>query len=177
MRGGLMAEDSHGRILWGTVANELAGQAADQASLTGRAKDLMGVATISTTITGVILNDKLFNVPKVDIPVWWILFAGLSLLAVFGAGIYAIQPRTYSFAPDATDFHQIEQDYQESSENDLYRAMAEGYLFPNDDANRNQLQRNRDILTDIDTAVLVETGGVLGLTAMAFILAFLIDTG
>jgi hypothetical protein len=98
-------------------------------------------------------------------------------LAVFGAGIYAIQPRTYSFAPDATDFHQIEQDYQESSENDLYRAMAEGYLFPNDDANRNQLQRNRDILTDIDTAVLVETGGVLGLTAMAFILAFLIGTG
>jgi hypothetical protein len=39
------------------------------------------------------------------------------------------------------------------------------------------LQRNRDILTDIDTAVQVETGGILGLTAMAFILAFLIGTG
>jgi hypothetical protein len=88
----------------------------------------------------------------VDFPVWWIIFAALSLLAVFGAGIYAIQPRTYSFAPDATDFHQIEQDFH-------------------------QLQRNRDILTDIDTAVQVETGGILGLTAMAFILAFLIGTG
>jgi hypothetical protein len=172
-----MADDPHGTILWGVVASELAGQAADQASLTGRAKDLMGVATISTTITGVILNDKLFNVPKVDIPVWWIILAALSLLAVFGAGIYAIQPRTYSFAPDATAFHRIEQDYQESSEDELYRAMAEGYLLPNDAANRNQLQRNRDILTDIDIAVQVETYGVIGLTMMAFILAFLIGTG
>ena len=52
-----MADDRHGKFC-GEWSRELAGQAADQALLTGRAKDLMGVATISTTITGVILNDS-----------------------------------------------------------------------------------------------------------------------
>jgi hypothetical protein len=105
-----MADDPHGKMLWGVVAGELAGQAADQASLTGRAKDLLGVATISSTITGVILNDHLFNVDKEDIPLWWILVAGGSLLAVFVAGLWAIKPRTYSFTPYAIDFYEVEQE-------------------------------------------------------------------
>jgi len=168
-----VAEDPHGKMLWERVSGELAGQAADQSSLTGRAKDLLSVATISTTITGVILNDKLFDVTKVDIPGWWIVLAAVSLVVVFGAGLMAIQPRDYSFAPDASAYHVIERDYPDASEGELYRATAEGYLFEAEDG-KTQLQRNRETLSRIELLVRLETYGIAGLAAMAFLLAFMI---
>jgi hypothetical protein len=160
-------------MLWDVVAGQLAGQSADQAALSGRAKDLLGVATISTTITGVIVNDKLFNLAKVELPAWWVVLAAVSLIVVFGAGLLAIQPRKYSFAPDAEGFHSIEQKYPDASETELYRAMAEGYL--EEAEGKTQLERNRENLKLIELLVRIETGGVVALAVMAFILAFLIS--
>jgi hypothetical protein len=169
-----LADDPHGKLLWDVVAGELAGQAADQSSLTGRAKDLLGVATISTTITGVILNNTLFNFDKEEVPLWWIGVAAASLIAIFGAGLWAILPRIYSFAPDASHFHQVEEGFPGASEGELYRAMAEGYLLPDPKTGKNQLERNRKEIRFIDTLVSIQMVGVAALTAMAFVLAFLI---
>jgi hypothetical protein len=170
-----VADDPHGKLLWDVVAGELAGQATDQSSLTGRVKDLLGVATISTTITGVILNDTLFNVAKEAVPLWWILVAAASLVAVYVPGLWALWPRTYSFAPDANDFLQVEQASPGASDGELYRALAEGYLL-SDATGKNQLDRNRDAIKIIDNLVNIQMVGIAVLTAMAFVLAFLIGT-
>lgn len=171
-----LAEDPHGKILWERVTGELPGQAADQAALTGRAKDLLGVATISSTITGAILNDKLFQFSQIEIPAWWLVLAALPLLMVLVAGLWAVQTKEYSFAPDAAAFYEIEQKYPNSTEGDLYRALAEGYLFEAEDG-KTQLQRNRDILGGIELLVRVETAGIIGVAGMAFVLVFLIEKG
>lgn len=168
-----MAEDLHGRQLWDAVAGTLAAQASDQAALTSRAKDFLSMATISTTITGVILNDKLFSVSEIELSVGWIALASVSLLLVYGAGIWALVPRQWSFAPDAADFYAVEQESPFASEGELYRAMAEGYLLAGD--GQSQLERNAESVKFIEMLVRIQSVGVIGLGAAAFILAFLVE--
>ncbi len=167
-----MADDPHGEMLWDAVAGALAGQAADQSALTSRAKDFLSIATISTTITGVVLNDKLFTISQIQVPMWWFFLAGASLIMIYGAGIWALVPRRYSFAPDAEDFHAVEQQYPQASDGELYRAMAEGYLLPA--GGRSTLDRNQDHVKFIETLVRIETVGLIALGASAFVLVVLV---
>jgi hypothetical protein len=48
-----MAQPDAGKLLWEVVSLRLKAQDSSQAALTGRAKDMIGLATISSTITGV----------------------------------------------------------------------------------------------------------------------------
>jgi hypothetical protein len=169
-----LAEDPNGKLVWDMVALKLGAQAASQTALVGRAKDLLGVATIATTITGVILNDKLFAVVKGEAPLWWTILAAISLAVIYGAGLWAMQPAEYSFAPDAEDFYVVEQTYPASSQGEFYRSLAEGYLLVGPDG-ESRLGKNQEQLERIELLVRFETMGIAVLGILAFLLAFVIE--
>jgi hypothetical protein len=164
--------DPKGKLLWDVVSLQLAAQAADQAALTNRAKDLMGTATIATTITGVILNDKLIAVVKGDVPIWWTITTALALVVLFACGLWAIQPRDYYFAPDAVDFYAVERESPDVSPGQLYRSLAEGFVEPEE--GHTLLASNEEQLVVLDRLVRVETAALAALALLAFYLAFLI---
>jgi len=161
--------DPSGKVL----ALQLATQAADQAALVNRAKDLMGTATIASTITGVILNDKLVAVVRGDVPLWWTIAAALALIVLFGSGLWAVQPRDYYFAPDAVDFFAVEREFPEATTGQLYRSLAEGFLEPEDGATR--LATNEEQLATLDRLVRLETVALAVLALLGFLLALLIE--
>jgi hypothetical protein len=165
-----VADDSHGKILWDVVTARLAAQAANQAAMCGRAKDLISTATVATAITGIILNDKVFNVSKGDMPLWWLVGAGISLLVIFVAGLWALQPANYSFAPDAGDFYLNVQKHPTASDDQFYRSLAEGYLIASN--GQTQIERNQKGLQRLARLVRIETIGIAALVVLAFILAF-----
>jgi hypothetical protein len=167
--------DPNGKLLWDVVALRLGAQAATQAALVGRAKDLLGLTTIVATITGVILNDKLFPVVKEEVDAWWIVLAALALVVVLGAGLWALRPAEWSFAPDPLSFYAIEETYPHASQGQFYRSLAEGYLLPGADG-KPRIIKNQDRLKFLSRLVVAEGWGLVALGILAFILAFLIDT-
>jgi hypothetical protein len=167
-------DEPKGKLLWDVVSLRLAAQSANQVSLVGRAKDLLGFTTIVATITGVILNDKLFPVVKGEAPLLWTILAASSLIVVYGTGLRALWPSDYSFAPDGQDFQHVEQTYPSATVDALYRSLAEGYLFAPPDGVP-QLKRNQDKLKRLERLVRIETGGIVALGILAFWLAFIID--
>jgi hypothetical protein len=165
--------DPSGKLLWDIVALQLAAQAGDQAALANRAKELMGTATIASTITGVILNDKLVAVVKGDVPLWWTTAAALVLIVLFGCGLWAVKPRDYFFAPDAADFYAVERESPDATTGQLYRSLAEGFLEPEE--GRTRLAENEEQLATLDRLVRLETVALAILAFLAFSLAFLIE--
>ena len=99
-----MAEAT-GKLLWDVVALRLTADAANQTALVGRAKDLLGAATIAATITGVLVNDKLFTVEKSGLVTWWGIATGLTLAMLVVCALVAMRPREWSFAPSPTDLY------------------------------------------------------------------------
>jgi hypothetical protein len=78
-----VADDQlRGKFLYDMVSARIAAQAADQAALVGRAKDLLGVASITTTISGVLANDKLVNLSKTDADKFAFVVLALGLIVV-----------------------------------------------------------------------------------------------
>lgn len=171
-----MPDEPKGKLLWDVVALRLAAQSANQSALTGRAKDLLGTATIATTITGVILNDKLFEVVKDDAPIWWTGGAGVALVVLVASGILAIWPREYSFAPNAEDFQRVMETYPSATVDALYRATALGYLVA-PPRGKSQLAKNYGLLKNLERFVRVEAVALAALAGLAFALAFVIDAG
>src|SRR5205823_1902648 len=106
-------------------------------------------------------------------PLWWVVLAAVSLILVYGAGIWALTPKVWSFAPEAADFYAVEQESPAASEGELYRAMAEGYLLPGD--GKTQLERNAESLKLIEMLVRIQTVGLIGLGGAAFVLSFLVE--
>jgi hypothetical protein len=135
----------------------------------------MGTATIASTITGVILNDKLVTVVKGEVPAWWTIAAASALIVLFGCGLWAIQPRDYYFAPEALDFHAVEREFSDSTVGQLYRSLAEGFVEPDEDGDT-IIARNERNIARLDLLVRVETVGLVALAGLAFSLAFLIET-
>jgi hypothetical protein len=167
--------DPNGKLLWDVVAMRLAAQTATQAVLVSRAKDLLGVATIVATISGVILNDKLFYVQKA-VPPWpWTVLAVIALIAVFGGGLAALLPGRWSSAPDAVDFHAVEQQYSHATYGEFYRSLAEGFLLPGADGSKSRLVQNDDRLAWLARFVNAQVGGLVLLGVLAFLLAFFVD--
>lgn len=165
--------DPRGKLLWDVVSFQLSTQAGDQAALSNRAKDLMGAATIASTITGVILNDKFMAVVRGEVPLWWTLLAAVALLLVFASGLWAVQPRGYFFAADAIDFHAVEQESPEATPGQLYRSLAEGFLDAEEGTS--VLARNDMQIAKLDRLVRLETAGLAMLAFLAFSLAFLVE--
>ena len=163
--------DPNGKTLWDVVALRLAAQAANQTALTGRAKDLLGAATIAGTIIGVVYNDKLFPLAGFHAPGWWIPAVVVTYLGVVLCAVSAVWPRSYSFSPDAADFADLERDNPGASANMLYRAAARGFLDPLSVKGKTQIQVNEDRLRTLERLVRGEIVSLGGLAGLALYLA------
>lgn len=171
---GKLEPDPNGKLLWDVVALRLGAQSANQSALVGRAKDFLSLTTIVATITGVILSDKYFPVVKGEVPLWWIIAASLALAVVYGAGIWALRPADWSFAPDVLSFHSLMNEYPDASQGQFYRSLADGYLLPGTDG-KPRIQKNQDGLQWLARLVNIQMWALVVLGVLAFALAFLID--
>lgn len=98
----MAAGDPVGKFLYDIALERLKAQAADQTALAGRAKDMVGLAAVTTTITGVLANDKLVTVSKGDQPAAVAVLLTVGLVVTIGAGLDALRPRVWYFSPDPT---------------------------------------------------------------------------
>jgi hypothetical protein len=162
-----------GKFLYDIVSARLAAQAADQLALTGRAKDLIGFASITTTITGVVANDKIVTVNKsgIDALILGLLAVGLAMVITFG--IQAIRPRAWFLSPDphlVADL--VHENYSSWTVDDYYAAVANGFTklgvgSPGNSA----LGYNEEQLKTLRRSVLVQIIGVSALAACGVLLA------
>lgn len=155
------------------VTAQLAGQVADIAALSGRAKDLIGVATISTTITGGLANDRLVNVGKHDINPFALGFLIVGFCSVLIAGFFVLKPRSWSLVPNADEIKTNAVAAHPTWPIDAYYGqVAMGFLTPGLVVpGKTAIQQNAENIDLIRNCIYVQLVG-LGLLAIAgFILA------
>jgi hypothetical protein len=147
-------------------------EVADQSALAGRAKDLLGVAVISTTITGVLANDKLTNVTKHNVPAWLFVLMAIAVAAVVGSAFYALWPRTWYFSPDPREGLQTATDEPDWPVDTYYASIAAGFTTPNVVQPASALDHNDTQIRALRTAVLAEIGALAILAIAGLALAW-----
>lgn len=170
-----------GKILYDAVASRLAAQKDNQTALVGRAKDLFGSGSIVATIVGVLGNDKLVNLSKGAVPIWW----AISMAAAFGvlasSGIIALLPREWSFAIDPADLRNAINDDMAGvvADDQWYRSIADGFLVTNPrkigllqrtDASVSQLDYNADQIRSLGHLVIAEAVALAAIVSLTFVL-------
>jgi hypothetical protein len=124
-----VAEDTRGQFLYDMVTACLASQAADYAALVGRAKDLLGVASITTLVTGVLANDKITNVARTDTEPWVFVAVALALVAVVACAFTAMQPRDLYLSPAPADVAATVSSNPSWDVDTYYASVAMGFIL------------------------------------------------
>ncbi len=154
------------------VEAKLSAQAADQSALVGRAKDMLGVATISSTITGVLANDKLFAVGKDDADVALFVAMAVALLLVIICAFYAMRPRTWYLAPSPEEVAATVRNDVTAPVDDYYASVAMGFMSADVAVDgKTVLAHNDDQIDRLRTAVLVQIPALGVLAAAGLVLA------
>ena len=160
-----------GKFLYDTVTARIAAQAADQAALAGRAKDLLGVAAISTTVSGALVNDKLTDVTKGAVSLLLFLLTLLGLACVVAGALYAFRPRTWYFSPEPKSAAERISANPDSPTDDYYAAVANGFIALKPSGTESPLDHNDRQIGKLHAAVLVQIVGVSALSVAGALLA------
>lgn len=149
-------------------------QADDFAVLTGRAKDLIGLATVATTIASVILNDKVLGPTKPsEVPMWWAAVAAIALASILLPGIYCLWPRIWYFSPDPDSIYKTVSADLSLSTDDLFASVANGLVRKDVVvSDRSALEWNDAGLRRFRVAVFIQVVGYVVLGCAAAVLAF-----
>jgi hypothetical protein len=183
--GGSVVAEATGKMLWDVVALRLTAEAANQTALVGRAKDLLGAATIAATITGVLLNDKLVTFDKTPLLGLWTVVTGITLAVLVLLALAALKPRAWSFAPNPNSLYKqllAGEKSAASTQQDpktvdaWYHDMAVGYLVPREGQTKNQLEKNAELVDSLAKLVRWETYALGALAIEAFLLAAIVAT-
>lgn len=144
-------------------------QSDDYSTLTGRAKDLIGLATVATTIASVILNEKVFAPAKLThVPKWWAFLSAASVAAILLAGIYSLWPRVWYFSPDPAEVYATVVSDLTLSTDALLASVANGIVLPDVVVTgKSALEWNDAGLARIRWAVVVQVCGYLALGGAA----------
>ena len=152
-----MADEARGKFLYDMVAARVTAQGADQSALVGRAKDLLGVASITTTITGVLANDKITNVSKSDAAKVVFIIMAVALLSVVFCAFDALRPRTWYLSPDPLEAEQTLVANPIATVDQYYESIAEGFIqLDVAVTGKSALQHNEDQISHLRTLVRVE---------------------
>lgn len=121
-----------GKFMYDVVAQRLAAQSADQSALVGRSKDLVGLATLTSSVAGVLANDKLVRVVGGQrLPVAFAGLLSLGLLLTIGSGLYVLYPRKWFLSFDPVSlFEKISEHYREWPLDKFYASAATAFLNP-----------------------------------------------
>jgi hypothetical protein len=162
-----------GTFLYNMVVAQTSAQATDISTLTGRAKDLIGAATISTTVTGALANANIVNVQKhaERLGVVWLLAVGFGL--VFLAGFAAIYPREWSLAPDAERVaSEVIAGHLSDTVDVYYAKVAMGFLDKGTGRDhRTAIQENARKIGHVRVLIDIQLLGLLLLAASGVVLA------
>jgi hypothetical protein len=165
--------EDRGKFLYDVVMARLSSQAADLAAMGGRAKDLLGVATISTTITGAIANGAIVTTTKHNVS--WLVFAALivGFVLVLGAAGFSLWPRTWYLSPEPLGTSRAVQAHLDWPLDAYYGQIAVGFIAPDVvTAGKSALEHNDQRLMWIGRAILIEMAGLLLLALAGFALAY-----
>jgi hypothetical protein len=160
-----MPDEAKGKFLYDMVAARLTAQAADQVALVGRAKDLLGVATITTTITGVLAKDKVANISKADLDPWLFGLMAIALATVVWLAFGALRPRTWYLSPEPTDVAATVSSQPTWAVDTYYASVAMGFISPGVVVSgKSALDHNRLQINELRQAVRLQ---MLGLSVLA----------
>jgi hypothetical protein len=159
------------KVVYDAVTARLAAQAADQASLTGRAQSLLAAATIAATIVGALSNGNVLNVKTTAtrFPIWLLVIGGAGFLLVIVPAIWALVPRRWSFSPDPEALQaNIAAAPGDAEDDDAYLSLVNGFTTPERPGGRSPLAQNADELARLRWLVTVETIGLAVVVAFGF---------
>jgi hypothetical protein len=166
-------DEPRGKFLYDTVSARLSAQSTDLSTAQGRAKDLIGLAAITTTITGVLANDKLFKIdaaaerPK---PFAALLVAGIALAII--PGLYVLWPRAWYLAPDPVDINAKIDQHPTWHVDDYYASLAMGFMTAQHGKNNDTALRfNERRILRLRVAVIAQLFGIAGLALAGVVLA------
>ena len=160
-----MTESTGGKFLYETVTARVASQAADYAALSGRSKDLIGLATITSTVMGVLANERLVNLTKMRrVPASYSIVAVASLILVLGPGLFVLWPRKWHLSPSPEDALATVNAHPTWPTDSYYATLATGFVNRGVvDAKLNALEVNDRNIARIRWAVLAQIGGLSAL--------------
>lgn len=165
--------DAVGKFLYDIVAERLKAQAADQSALTGRAKDLIGLAAVTTTVTGVLANDKLFDVTKGSQPVVFAVLLSCGLLLTVGAGLYGMKPRVWYLSPDPLEVFSTVSANLTWPLDSYYASVATGLTQPGIVVTgKSALAHNDEQLSKLRRAIVIQVVGVAILASSGLVVAW-----
>lgn len=169
----MAAGEAVGKFLYDIVAERLKAQAADQSALTGRAKDLVGLAAVTTTVTGVLANDKLFDVTKGSQPIVFAVLLSFGLLLTIGAGLYGLKPRVWYLSPDPTEVFSTVSGNLAWPLDSYYASVATGLTQPGVVVTgKSALAHNDEQLVKLRRAIVIQVVGVAILASSGLVVAW-----
>jgi hypothetical protein len=175
LRWSIVSDVPRGKFLYDMVMARVGAQSTDLATMQGRSKDLIGLAAVTTTVTGVLSNDKLFNnvaiLPHRPREFAVLLVVGL-VLAIL-PGIYVLWPRAWFLAPDPVDLNAQIDAHPTWPVDAYYSSAAMGFIERKYGRceKTNALRFNDRRLFRLRIAVVAQLVGVCGLAIAGLVLA------
>ena len=176
--------DLEGKFLYDITATKLAAQCADHSLLTGRAKDLIGLTTLTTTIGAFVATSRATG-NTARLPDWYTGGVLITVVVIIGCGLYVLLPRRWNFSPDPLAVRAALQ--TDPNLDSIYMRLAEGHLAqpaPAEGTKRRWragrfgpsvdlegIEFNKGVLSRLATAVRVQVVGVSALAVLGAIVA------
>lgn len=155
---------SPGAFMWQVVQDRAMSQRTSVDRLAGRSKDLLGTATIATTITGAFANDNLFDQGKLEVPMPFVVIGLLAILVLVAGASFCIWPRGWTFSFNPIVVETAIKSHEHLTDDDLQRAMAEGM--------RPKLEQDFEVIQRMSKVLAAQVLALGVLTVLSFWIVF-----
>jgi hypothetical protein len=159
--------DDRSELLWDVVSDRLSSQADNVSALNGRAKDFIGLGTLTGTIAGAIGNDKFFSWDKAALTVPFALLLTVGIVLAVGAGLLVLRPRIWYLSPEPKDLYETIRTNPNWSADNLKASIANGFVHSDVVVDgKSALEFNDDQIGEMRILVIIQVVG-LALLAIA----------